>query len=162
MDFNQRWVIDATWEPKSVDEVKGHIKVKGHLRSSWSWNCESELIWKIEVQLEPNLVYWWYVGPFLCLCSQRSHIKVKCPLRSNYNISWNCESGLIWKIEVWLEPILVYCNVGPFVCLCKGHITRSKIIRGQAVLRVPEKAGPDKWRALQEILFWRGSNIHII
>ena len=25
MDFNQSWVIDATWEPSFVDEVKGHI-----------------------------------------------------------------------------------------------------------------------------------------
>ena len=25
MDFNQSWVIDATWEPSFVDEVKGQI-----------------------------------------------------------------------------------------------------------------------------------------
>ena len=25
MDFNQSWVIDATWEPSFVDDVKGHI-----------------------------------------------------------------------------------------------------------------------------------------
>ena len=25
MDFNQSWVINATWEPSFVDEVKGHI-----------------------------------------------------------------------------------------------------------------------------------------
>ena len=25
MDFNQSWVIDATWEPSFVDVVKGHI-----------------------------------------------------------------------------------------------------------------------------------------
>ena len=25
MDFNQSWVIDATWKPSFVDEVKGHI-----------------------------------------------------------------------------------------------------------------------------------------
>ena len=25
MDFNQSWVIDVTWEPWFVDEVKGHI-----------------------------------------------------------------------------------------------------------------------------------------
>ena len=34
MDFNQSWAIDSTWEPLFVDEVKGHIKIKGHLRSS--------------------------------------------------------------------------------------------------------------------------------
>ena len=30
MDLNQSLVIDATWEPAFVDEVKGHIKVKGY------------------------------------------------------------------------------------------------------------------------------------
>ena len=25
MDLNQTWVMDATWEPSFVDEVKGHI-----------------------------------------------------------------------------------------------------------------------------------------
>ena len=25
MDFNQSWVIDATWEPSFVDKVKGYI-----------------------------------------------------------------------------------------------------------------------------------------
>ena len=35
MDFNRSWVIDSTWEPTFVDEVKrSHIKIKDHL---WSW-----------------------------------------------------------------------------------------------------------------------------
>ena len=61
MDFNQSWVIDATWEPSFVDEVRGHI--------SWSkviWGQVVRLvesvkvvsIWKVEVGLEPNLFYW--------------------------------------------------------------------------------------------------------
>ena len=58
MDFNQRLIIDETWEPSFVDEVKGHIKVKGHLRSSCKigWKCESGLILKIEVRFELGLL----------------------------------------------------------------------------------------------------------
>ena len=49
MDFNQKWVIDATWEPLFVDEVKGHIKATGHLRSSCKigWKYENGLIQKV-------------------------------------------------------------------------------------------------------------------
>ena len=63
----------SAWEPSFVDEVKGHIKVKGHLRSSCmiGWKCESDLIWKVEVRLEPNLVYWYNMGTFLCSCGQK-------------------------------------------------------------------------------------------
>ena len=110
MDFNQSWVIDATWEPSFVDEVKGHIKVKGHLRSSCmiGWKCENGLIWKVEVWFEPNLVYWYNMWSFICSCSQRSCTKVKGHLRLSCKIDWKCENGLIWKVEVRFEPNCVY------------------------------------------------------
>ena len=78
VDFNLSWVIDATWEP-AFDEVKGHIHFKGHLRSSCKIGrkCKSGLIWKVEVRLEPNLVYWYNMGPFVCSYGQRSYTKVK-------------------------------------------------------------------------------------
>ena len=81
IDFNKRWWF--------VDEVKGHIKVKGHLKSSCKigWKCENGLIWKVEVQLEPNLVYWYNMLTIWCSCCQRSHTKVKGHLRPS------CETG---------------------------------------------------------------------
>ena len=126
MDFNQSWVIDATWELSFVDEVKGHIKVKGHLRSSCKigWKCESGLIWKVEVQLELNLVYWYNVGTFTCSCSQRSYAKVKGHLRSSCKMGWKCENGRIWKVEVQFELNLVYWyNMGTFICSCGLEVT---------------------------------------
>ena len=42
-------------------------------------------------------IYWW---------GQRSHIKVKGYLRSRFKIGWKCESSLIYKVEVQLEPNL--------------------------------------------------------
>ena len=32
MDFNQSWVIDATWEPSFVDEVKGQMSSEVKLK----------------------------------------------------------------------------------------------------------------------------------
>ena len=115
---------------------RSHIKVKGHLRSSCKigWKCESGLIWKVEAWLEPNLVYWYNMWPFICWCGQRSYTKVKGHLRSSCEIGWKCENGLIWKVEVWLEPNLVYWyNMGAFICSCsqrsytkaKGHLRSS-------------------------------------
>ena len=79
--FNQKSVIDATWEPSLVDEVKGH------LRSSCKIGQKSEngLIWKVEVGFEPNLVYWYNVWTLICSCSQRSCSKVKGLLKSSCN-----------------------------------------------------------------------------
>ena len=57
---------------------RSHIKVKGHLLS-WKigWKCESGLIWKVEVWLEPNLVYWFIMEPSVCLCGQRLYTKFR-------------------------------------------------------------------------------------
>ena len=130
MDFNQSWVIDATWEPSFVDEVKFHIiKVKGHLRSNCkiSWKCENGLIWKVEVQFKPNLVYWYNVWTFICSCSQRSCTKVKDHLRSSCKIGWKCENGLIWKVEVRFEPNVVYWYImETFLCSC-GQMSQIKV-----------------------------------
>ena len=60
------------------------------------WKCENGLIWKVEVWFEPNLVYWYDMGTFICSCGQRSQIKVKCHLRSTWKIPWKCKFWLIW------------------------------------------------------------------
>ena len=88
---------------------RSHIKVIGHLRSKCKigWKCESGLIWKVEVRLEPNLVYWYNMGTFICSCSQRSYTKVKGHLRWSCKKGWKCENGLTWKVEVWFEPNVV-------------------------------------------------------
>ena len=112
MDFNQSWVIYRCnmgtlicwWSQRS------YIKAKGHLRSSCKicWKCESGPIWKVEVWLEPNLVYWYIMGPFACSCGQRSYTKVKSHQRSGCKMSLKCKIHLIWKVEVQLEPNLVF------------------------------------------------------
>ena len=109
MDFNQCWVIDATWEPSFVDVVKGHIKVKGYLRSSCKigWKCENGLIWKVEVQFEPSLIYWYNMWTFICSFSQSLCTKVKGHLKSSCKITWKCKFGLICILEDQLE--LPYC-----------------------------------------------------
>ena len=117
MDFNQSWVIDATREPSFVDEVKCHISRSKVIWVRWSckigWKCEIGLIWKVEVRLEPNLVQGYNMGIFICSCGQRSYTKVKGHLRSSCKIGWKCKNDLIWTVEVWFEPNLVY--MGTFV-----------------------------------------------
>ena len=111
MDFNESWVIDATWEPSFVDEVKGHIS-----RSKVIWgqvvrlaeNVKMASSEKLEVRFEPNLVYWYNMWAFIWSCSQRSCTKVKGHLRSSCKIGWKCENGLTWNVEVRFEPNLVY------------------------------------------------------
>ena len=58
MDFNQSWVIDATWEPSFVDKVKGHIS-----RSKVMWGQKDRLkMWKW-----PHLKSWSPIGTKLGL-----------------------------------------------------------------------------------------------
>ena len=45
MDFNQSWVIDATWEPSFVDEVKGHVEVALFARLKSNWNQTVNTKW---------------------------------------------------------------------------------------------------------------------
>ena len=73
-----------------------------------------------------TFIYWW---------GQSLHIKVKGHLRLSCKIGWKCKSGLIWKVEVQLEPNLVYWYhmEGENLLTIKGHIPRSKIIWGQVV-----------------------------
>ena len=130
---------------------RSYIKVKGHLRSSCKigWKCENGLIFKVEVQFESNLVYWYNIWTFICSCSQRSCTKIIGHLRSSCKIGWKCENGLIWKVEVWwFELYLVYWyNMETFICSCsqrsqskvKGHLMLTYIIhkmRRQATLAV--------------------------
>ena len=117
---------------------RSYIKVKGHLRSSCKigWKCKSGLIWKVEVRLEPNLVYWYNMGTFICSCSQRSYTKVSGHLRSSFKMGWKCENGLIWKVggPIWTKLGLLtkYGNLHMFM-RSKGHKSRSKFIWGQLV-----------------------------
>ena len=71
-------------------------KVNCHLRSCCKkgWKCENGLIWKVEVRFEPNLVYWYNMKTFICLCVHRSQIKVKGHLRSTCKITWNVNLDL--------------------------------------------------------------------
>ena len=112
---------------------RSYIKVKGHLRSSCKvdWKCESGLIWKVEFWLEAHLVFWYNFGPFVCSCGQRAYTKVKGHQRSSCKMGSKCKICLIWKVEVGLEPNLVYLyNVGTFTCSwgqrshikVKGHV----------------------------------------
>ena len=135
MDFNQSWVIDATWEPSFVDEVKGHI-----LRLKVIWGQVVRLVENVKVasfkKLKSDgnqtwLLIRYNMGTFICSCGLRSYTKVKGHLRSSFKIGWKCDNGLIWKVEVWFEPNLVYgYNIGHFVCTCdqrsqikvKGHL----------------------------------------
>ena len=98
---------------------KAYTKAKGHQRSSFKMGSKSKvhLIWKVEVRLEPNLVYWYNMGPFICSCLQRSYTKVKGHQSSSWKMGSKCKIHLIWKVEIRLEPNLVYWyNVGLFAC----------------------------------------------
>ena len=98
---------------------RSHTKVKGHMRSSCKigWKCQFGLIWKVEVRLEPNLVYGYNIRTLICSWGQRSHTKVKGHLKLSCKIGWKCQFGLIWKGEVRLEPNLV-CGyiMGTLIC----------------------------------------------
>ena len=47
-------------------------------------------------------------GNFICWWGQRSHTEVKGNLRSSCQIDWKFKIGLTWKVDVQLEPSLVY------------------------------------------------------
>ena len=96
----------------------------------WDWKCESGLIWKVEVRLEPNLVYWYYMETFLCSCGQRSYTKVKGHLRSSCKIGWNVKMASFEKLKSDLNPNLAYGNLHMFM-RSKGHKSKSKVIWGQ-------------------------------
>ena len=111
------WKVEAWFEPNLVYwhntgtficscSQRSYTKVKGHLRSSCKIGLkwENGLIWKVEVQLEPNLVYWYNMGIFIFSYGQRSYTKVKGHLKSSCRIGWKCENGLIWKVEVRCQP----------------------------------------------------------
>ena len=91
-------------------DQRSHIKVKGHLRSSCKigWKCENGLIWKVEVWLEPNLVYGYNMGPFVCSCSLRSYTKVKGHQRSSWKMGSKYKIHLTWNVEIWLKLNLAY------------------------------------------------------
>ena len=87
-------------------------QVKGNLRLSCKVGrkCKSVFIWKDEVQLEPNLIYWYNMKPFV-LHEVKGHQRSSCTMGSK------CKIHLIWKVEIWLEPNLNYWyNVGTFTC----------------------------------------------
>ena len=108
-DWNQTWFIDTIWDPLYAHAIKGHIvytKVKGHQRSSCKMGskCKIHLIWKVEVWLEPNLVYLYNVGTFTISRDQRSQMKVKGHVRSICKIAWKCQIWLICILEDQLKP----------------------------------------------------------
>ena len=80
-------------------------KVKGHLRSSCKigWKCESGLIWKVEVQFEPNLFYWYNMETLYVQVVKGHKSRLKGRLRSTCKITWKCKFGLICILEDQLE-----------------------------------------------------------
>ena len=133
-DWNQAWLIVIIWEPsymfmQSKVIYQGQKVIWGQvIRQAENVKVAS---FKKLVRLEPNLVYWHNMGTFICLWGQRSYTKVKGHLRSSCKMGWKCENGLLWKVEVWFEPNLLYwCNMGTCICSCsqrsqskvKGHL----------------------------------------
>ena len=94
------------------------------------------LIWKVEVRLDPNLSHRCNMGTFTCWLGQRSHIKVSGHLRSSFKIGWNIKVTSFEKLKSdWKQTVYGY-NMGPFVVhAVRGHILRSKVIRGQVGLK---------------------------
>ena len=128
------------WEPSYVHVVKGHIprskviyqgqrsytKVKGHLRSSCriGWKCESGLIWKVEVRLEPNLVCWYNMGTFKCSCGQRSYqgqrsSEVKLQDRLNM---WKWSHLKSWSL-IWIKLGLLTWYGNLHICSCSQKVS---------------------------------------
>ena len=99
--WSQTWFIDTIWDPLYVYVVKGHIPrskvVRGQV-GRWAQNVKFTSFEKLEVRLEPNLVYWYNVGTFTCLWGHRSQMKVKGHVRSI------CRRA--WKYKIWLICIL--------------------------------------------------------
>ena len=59
-DWNQTWCIDTLWDPLNVHVVKGHISRSKVIRGQvvrWAENVKFTSFEKLEVRLEPNLVY---------------------------------------------------------------------------------------------------------
>ena len=86
MDFNRSCIIYATWEPSFVDEVKYHISRSKVIRGQvvrWAENLKVASF--LEVRLEPNLVYRYNMGSFVCSCGQRS-LEVSCKIDSKCKI----------------------------------------------------------------------------
>ena len=86
MDFNQSWVIDATWEPSFVDEVKGYIS-------------RSKVIWGQVVRCENE--------------SETENVKVASfeKLKSDWNQTWFID--IIWEssmgnLRIFMRSKLIY------------------------------------------------------
>ena len=59
-DWNQTWFIDTIWDPLYVHAFKGHAPRSKVIRCQvvrWAQNVKFTSFEKLEVQLEPNLVY---------------------------------------------------------------------------------------------------------
>ena len=96
--------------------MKSKVTYQGqsHQKSSCKMGskCKIHRIWKVEIRLKPNLVYWYNVGTFTCSWSQRSQIKVKGHVRSTCKIAWKCKIWLFCILEDQLEPCDPYrCEI---------------------------------------------------
>ena len=120
-------ILICWWGQRSNINVKGHLTLSCKIGSK----CENGLIWKVEVWLEPNLVYGYNLGPSIYSCNQRSYTKVKGHQRSSWKIGSKCKIHLMSKVEVWLELNFVYWyNVWTSTCWwgqrsqgkVKGHV----------------------------------------
>ena len=107
-DWNQTWFVDTICDPLQVCSCsqRSYTKVRGHQRSSCKMGskCKIHLIWKVEIHLKLNLVYWYNVGTFTCSWGQRSPMNVKGHVRSTCKINWKCKIWLFCILEDQLEP----------------------------------------------------------
>ena len=96
-------VIDKIWDPLYVHVVKGHIPMSEVIRGQvvrWAQNVKFTSFEKLEVRLEPNLVYWSNVKTFTCSWGQRSWMNSKGHVRLICKIAWKCK---IWHSSAYLR-----------------------------------------------------------
>ena len=122
---------------------RSYTEVKDHQRSSCKMGSKYNIhfIWKVEVRLEPNWVYWYNVRIFTCTRGQRSQIKVKGHVRSTCKIAWKCKIWLTylfiiftWKIIVKKHIVHVLLSHWLVIAQAENHETPSDDLYGTAVL----------------------------
>ena len=141
----QTWVKDAIGVPSYVNEVKGHIPRSRVIWGQVRWKMLVFVIWVSFEKLKSDWDQTWFMDikwePSLCWWSQ-GHILRSKVIWGQVGRKVKNEKfvvlGLLWKVEVRLEPNLVYgYKMGTFICWWgQGHILRSKVIWGQVGRKV--------------------------
>ena len=120
--WNQTWFIDIQYGTLCMF-VPSEVIYQGQRPSErgqvvrWAQNVKFPSFEKLEVWLEPNLVYWYNVGTFTCIWGQRSQIKVKCHVRSISKIAWKCTIWPIWGPVRTMWPQKVWDQGRVSICI---------------------------------------------